>query len=63
VTAFQEALAHRTSITNQLQKTSQKKVSLNAELEKLLGGKKSIKTFFKSRTEKDSYSNTLTKQI
>ena len=32
-------------------------------MDKLLVGKKSIKTFFKSRTEKDSYSINLQRQI
>ena len=46
-----------------LQKTNSKKQSLNNELDKLIGGKTSLKTFFKSKTEKESFSASLQKQI
>jgi hypothetical protein len=38
-----------------LQKTNSRKQSLTAELDKLIGGKKSLRTLFKSKPEKDTY--------
>lgn len=46
-----------------MQKTNGKKISLSSELEKLIVGKKSLKTLFKSKTEKDSYQVMLQQQI
>ncbi|CDW84248.1 UNKNOWN [Stylonychia lemnae] len=61
--AFQEAIHQRSQLTLLIQKMSAKKLSQQNELDKLLGGKKSIRTFFKSSNEKQNYSITLQKQI
>lgn len=46
-----------------LQKTISRKAGLASELEKLIGGRKSIRTLFKSRSEKDTYAVNLQTQI
>lgn len=63
VMAFQESLAQRNQITTMLQKTISRKAGLTSELEKLIGGRKSIRTLFKSRSEKDTYAVNLQTQI
>jgi hypothetical protein len=63
VIAFQESLQHRQQVTTNLQKTNSKKQSLMQELDKLIGGKKSLKTFFKSKSELETYQGNLEKQI
>jgi hypothetical protein len=50
-------------VTSNLQKANAKKNSLRQDLEKVMNGKKSLKTLFKSKSEMDVYQGTLEKQI
>eukprot|EP00347_Sterkiella_histriomuscorum_P006955 403350798 len=63
VQTFQDSIQQRYQLTVLIQKLSTKKLTQQTELDKLLGGKKSLRTLFKSSNEKQNYSITLQKQI
>ena len=63
VKAMRDALVSRDNILQVIQKIKAKKLSVQKELDNSVNGRTTLKTFFKSSNEKQSYNTALQKQI